>query len=262
MKPLGLCVLVFWFGLLPQEKSDTVVLNQESVIFRQLLLLPSSEFEHDRMEKRFREILDHRDPQKRILYVEAMDSPDSCALTNKCVIDGNYSTWQTLFSDYKERIPPFAEMLVIGGNAAMRVRDNQERVLQKVVQGQDPYILHVGNEELKIVHFSAGRSKHWGKREGWFVHLDFFILARAPDEKTTRQALEELKRQTSIENVSVVVRRDPWFILDSDFPVVSPFLPKTTPPSEEAYEKAPQWTCVSSERGVTCWGHGEKSDSP
>jgi hypothetical protein len=253
MKALWCCLVASVSLFIQGAPSNNIFVSQQSVIRRELIL-PTSEFNASRMEERFREILAQTPRETRVLKVEAMDRPTSRLLVHKGVIDGHYGHWKLHFKDYAQGIPPFAELLLLDNNAAMRIRDSQGRVSLKVLRGQNPYLVRAGNKEFMLLHLFISESRNLD-RGGYAVYLRFYLVTHDHfDEATARAVLQALRESApSIEDIAVAIRNDPWFVLDSDFPVVSPFLTEINPPSKEQFEKAPQWTCIQSDEHMACW---------
>lgn len=82
----------------------------------------------------------------------------------------------------------------------------------------------------------------------------------AVGERITRCVCEELQRRFSIAAVRVSLRNDPWFLLNSDYPVVLPFAAENRPPTKEEYESAPQSYCGQYNGQVVCFR--EPKDHP
>lgn len=239
-----------------QENSKQWSFRRESVEWRKFLL-PSEEFKTHSVEMRFRRILSAKDPTTKILQVVLMDRPESLSLSEHGYNDISYNLWKLLFGDYQNGIPPFAELLAIGDRAAMRIRDDQGRVLLKVLKGGNPYEITACAQRMSLMHLDIERTDNAITQNptGVAPPLNFFLVAQvAIDEGTARCAFDELRERTVGHNINVYVRNDPWFLQHSDYPVVSPFLVDVKPPTQQEYEEAIEWSCNSHGADTTCSG--------
>jgi len=255
MRPIRATLIVVSMIFLPLIADG---LPQHGTVLWNNLVKPTSEFHQDQLETLFREILSKAAANTSVIHVEVMDDPESYVLTAMWRDELNYEVWRNMFSDYEKRIPPMAEILAIGKNAAMRIRDEQGNVSTKVLQGSDPYVFHACGEDLSLIHLGMHEPLRPPNYEKSYVSLHFFFVVTVqPDEKLTRCVVKEVRRLSNISDVNVNIRTDPWFIDESLFPVISPFLSEIRPPSKDEYESAPQWHCgVAYDGKVSCWGHG------
>jgi hypothetical protein len=224
---------------------------------RREIIRPRTSFNESGMETEFRRILTEAEDSD-ILLVEALDSQNSANLVEMGVDDASYALWETLYSDYKQNVPPFGELLRIKGNATMRLRDDEGHVRIKVLKGEDAYRFDFCGRSFSLAHLAV-KTDDQTKSE---PYLHFFLTTDgAPDERITRCAHRELQSRLSNAAVNVSVRNDAWFLLHSDYPVVLPFLSQAKPPTKEEYEGTPEWSCGQYEGHVLCSG-GRRRGSP
>lgn len=242
-------------AIFPVQHSINESFFEDSMERRQLIL-PSENFDQKEMERLFRSILLERKSVTEVLLVEAMDNPQSVSLSASGYTDMTYPMWKTLFSPYEKTIPPFAELLAIGTNAAMRLRDYRGQVSFALLSGQNPYDVPGCGKNLHIAHALIRRAGNPANPAKWSAYLHVNIISSGLfDENTARCALNAVRSETAVARVEVSIRNDPWFIKDSDFPIVSPFLHNDKPPTEGEYENAAEWSCGVVKNEIFCSGH-------
>jgi hypothetical protein len=246
---LYFCGLILGGALVALDPLERAGHDREPTAERQQILLPTARFNEADMEMQFRGILSGKSPEGGTLLVEALDRENSAVLFEMGVNDASYALWETLYSDYKDNIPPVAELLKMGRNAAMRLRDQEGRVWLKVLEGESPYDLHFCGRSFALAHLSINT----GIATNRSPDLHFFLTTdQAIDERIARCARGELQRLVSVPTVDVSIRNDAWFLLDPDYPVVLPFLKENRPPTKEEYEAAQEWSCGQYEGQVFC----------
>jgi hypothetical protein len=253
------CGVIVVIGLLAQGSSEKVQPLNESLVRQLGIILPTATFDETDMEREFRQILSKEPVDEAILLVEAFDSEKSWNLSEMGVDGESYDGWKVFYDDYKDSIPSAAELLKIRRDVAMRLRDNKGNVSLKVLEGENPYDLPICGQAFALAHMSIARANLPG-----FAHtLHFFLTTDSPiDETVAGCAFAELERRVSLPNTNVYlsIRHSPWFVVDSDYPVVLPFIKENKPPTKQEYEEALEWDCSNYDRGVHCSG-GTRSNA-
>ena len=238
--------------------------SRQSGIERRQLVLPASDFTEPSIRGEFLRSLSQRTDNTGILLIDAVDNLKFGNLSEMGIDDATYGSWRGLYSDYENGIPPFAELLAIGQNAAMRLRDNSGRVSLSVLEGQNPYDVRACGQYFSLAHLAV---RHQANMISTFSDgLHFFLITTGTiNEELTRCAREELQSSAPKMNVSVSIRNDRWFLLDPDYPVVLPFITDNSPPTEQDYERATYWECEPIKSRVICSGgpaHGPANVPP
>lgn len=159
--------------LVPQTVQPTGHIHGDPVERREILL-PTKDFIDDTVQMQFRQILSTKNRDTKILFVEALDNENSSNLSEMGVDGATYEFWEVLYSDYKSVIPPFAELLVIGENAAMRLRDNRGKISIKVLEGDNPYDVRACGESFALAHLTVKTLHSEGKPMKAPTRLHFF----------------------------------------------------------------------------------------
>jgi len=219
-----------------------------------MVILPTTEFEQSKIESRFEGYLAASSPDTRFLLIRAIDREQSFQLAEIGFTDVTYGLWRLLFSDYERQIPPFAELLQINGNVGIRLRDREGRITTKVLRGRNPYAITGCGTAFPVLHVSLTTTRDLEDPQRSSSNLHFFVLSdSAVNQEIARCVLTKVRELGLGGNLAVSIRKDPWFIQDSDYPVVLPFLESIQPPSKEQYEKALQSYCGLYEGKVICW---------
>jgi hypothetical protein len=225
-----------------------------------VIVVPASEFSVPRLKARFEHFLsaEGESVQTQIVrvYCHEQDKSSAYKYTNEV----NYKRWKQWYEDYI--IPPSAELLSIGGNAAMRVRLPDGTVDFLILRGSDPYAFKIGEEEFHLLHiiardtvpFDAASYARWKKgKEGFRSTLELFVLSDQDVTTELAKAIaERLRVTTGAGQVSVSIRKDIWFITDEDFPIAYPYATIASPPTKERYLSSPTTYCQATLGQVNC----------
>lgn len=258
MKSIALAPLFALFLPLGVTAEERVLLEQkfESQMTRTVLIAPE-EFTADTIERRSASFIAEVAGRFRIARLELYPGPDDPRGPNcKCSEPVSYGFWNVLYERQAGRLPPSAEVLTIGGGSALRSRNADGLVHHRVLQAPDPYLLTIRGGELRLVHMGIENGPRWGGAASGAMLRCYFITSGRFDEALGRDAIVEIQHRTLTRNVRVVIRHDPWFIKESDFPVVPPYVPEARPPSREEYEKGSQVSCVDSVAVTACTSGG------
>lgn len=255
MTVLGACTLAVTLSLV--AGSDELVLEHRTAkVLWQKVVVPDSEFTLDSLKSRFERALQRESARFQVIKLEVFVDKQEALSNRKGATDVSYDSWEFLYRDYETKIPPSAELLMIRNNAAMRVRDQRGGVVSTVLRGKDPYTVWALGKKLALVHMAAYKGAPLRDQSKKFVDvLSFFLMADDDfDERAAKAITQGLIKETGIKEIQVVIRPDPWFISDDNFPVVSPYVRRTPPPSKVEYDKTPEWVCVADTRSIGCFG--------
>lgn len=237
---------------------ETVVDNRwDGRVLQQKVVVSPSEFNVAWLQRLFGEIQARNSPLP-LVKVEVFTSrkADSGDFKGGCEL--TYGPWRDLFDKYKANVPASAQFISIGGNSAMKVRDEAGRIYTAVLSGKDPAVLTVGGATL---HLADVISRTIIGRDGRpTLTSDFYYWSSdGYTESTALAAWRELTRSTGLRNVTVYIERWPWFILAGGFPVFYPYAPSNEVPSEEQYVLSRRVWC-GSQYGPSpvCWAYGQK----
>jgi len=253
-------LLLLFVAFLPvgARARDRIVEEQkfQSQLTRTILIAPE-EFTAEAMDRRFSAFMAEVADHFRVARLELYPGPDDPRGPNcKCSEPVSYGFWGVLYEKLGGRLPASAELLIINGAAAVRVRDANGLIKTRVLRGPDPYLLHIGDAELRLVHVDIGNGPRVHEVDSGAMLRCYFMTSDSLGEALGRAAIAEIQRTTSTRNIGVAIRHDPWFIKDSDFPVVPPYTPLIRPPSREEYEKGDQVSCTDSALVTGCVSTG------
>ena len=262
----GVCIALAAIWAFSAAFAGAQAQSQRPPVLMNSIIVPESEFSVPQLEARFREVIAKQGSEFRLVRVEVFTSEQARLNSAKYGSDVTYENWAEWYRDYK--IPPEAELLVISGNAAMRVRDLSGHLTFRVLAGSDPYTSHVGQSEFHILHLAASDSAPLASTQPlhgkngelkYVLTLHFYVVAGSVVREQDAKAFTELLRHVSqVDEISVLIRRDPWFITaDLYFPIVSPFAIAGDPPTREEYEHSQECSCRTRAAGTTCVVYGD-----
>ena len=248
-----LSVVLSVYQLRSEEMQPSIVMRDITVAERDFTL--------PQLEKLFRGLLHEGDTVPRVLKVEAYTDQNAFSGTFKYTTDVSYDTWLAWHLDYAKAVRSSAELLMINGNAAMRLRDASGAVQSLVLEGSNPYALNASGIDFCLLHLAASKSapitsKKWDEHT-YVSNLSLFLVAKSTvNQKAAEAVSEKLRTIIGVEQATVEVRTDPWFIRDETFPIVSPYVNAGKPPTREEYEHSQQWSCIANSEGVQCFSSG------
>jgi hypothetical protein len=151
---------------------------------------------------------------------------------------------------------PIARVLSINGNVLLSYRDSSG-LTEEVLHGSDPSRFRIDDFEFELLHltFTKGTA---AVAERMRYGLTFYL--RVSPKVSLGATVAAARRQASlvkVNNVSVFVRPDPWFLESDDYPAYPAFVKKLSDPNAGQYELAPYTSCTfQHSHGITCSGRG------
>jgi hypothetical protein len=237
------------------HRGDKIVYEWKSKdFFIQRIAVSGADFEPRRLEAYFERYL--RTPYLRHKLVDVSVYVDEKEARNgnaKSVTDVTYELWANLYEDYRRGVPPMAELLVLNGAAIMRVRSLDGTVSRKILKLTDPLNFKTEHHSFEIIHFTLLHQLHK-------VVPRFFLIGLVPISKDgAMEATEYIANLLKLNEVSVEIRLDPWFITEETFPVTYVFQSAFNPPSAETYKVSPQVGCWLENKVLKCHGGSKGS---
>jgi len=258
MNPILLSFILSLLAIPRASKPEVVLQRRWPALLWQTIVIPEPEFTTPSLKERFLRVLRERDPSLVVLHLEVfIDKEEANGRNMKLRSDVSYEVWRDLYRDYEKGIPPSAELLMINGNAAMRTRDKNGKISMVVLQGSNPFIIHVPGRDFSLLHLAIeeGASRmalEQRTTESTVMLLCYIAGDGSIDVENGRAIAEVLRKEIGLGEVYVHLRSDPWFITDSSFPIVSPYAADAKPPTEEEYQRAPQIMCVADRQPISC----------
>ena len=144
--------------------------------------------------------------------------------------------------------PEVSEALKIGGSILVRRIDKRCRSTQAILQGdRDPLQVTLPSFKFRILDvFIQPISEERLANKDKFSPITFFAqTTNEPSVEDARELLTHFLNMGIGENVSVAVRKDPWYISDCVFPVLFLFdTLQRTAPSRKEYLGSKEARCV------------------
>jgi hypothetical protein len=181
----------------------------------------------------------------RVELLQLFRSPkDSRVLSGKGHTDNDYASW---LAEYKLqlKLPPveIAEVIKIGNDVLARAF-NAGRYEQKVLSGEDPLPCWHGSNDCRIIWINIhGHAEDEGKPE----HAVIELYIKQQPLPNVAQAVSEcvrLQERFKTKQLFISFRSDDWFILDTGFPVIYPFIRDQRIRDLKAVKDAPEIVCV------------------
>jgi len=150
-----------------------------------------------------------------------------------------YDYWSRMYRSLSQSPNEIAEMISIGGNAVLRMRDGAGAIHRRVLAGRDPLQLEVEGDQFEVLYIAFSTP-------GPYILQRADVYIRTDALLKTEAGLELLRRLqtlfTDLE-VSIFARNDPWFIYEPTYPFVNPFVENQSPPTPEEYGKGQTLNC-------------------
>ena len=137
----------------------------------------------------------------------------------------SYDYWRGLYGSLVQSPNEIAEMVSVGANAVLRIRDGVGTIRRRVLAGKDPLEIDVEGDRFEVLYFAFSTPElHTLQRVDIYVRTD----ASLQKEKGL-MLLQRLQPLFPDLEVSIFVRNDAWFIYLTDVSVRQSLLrePKT-----------------------------------
>jgi hypothetical protein len=162
-----------------------------------------------------------------------------------------YESWYPDYIYKAKHAGPFAELIVFGSGATLRIRHSSGKVTQSVLSERDALAITVDGVTFELLdfHFQPLAQPEGGSFEFYF---------RTPHDLSIRLSEELTKavlRGSGISHAQVNVRNDSWFIDDPDFPTYYRFTEDPLPAREEYKARSQVGCSVTGDSRVLCQGH-------
>ncbi|HEX4230476.1 MAG TPA: hypothetical protein VHZ07_17505 [Bryobacteraceae bacterium] len=181
----------------------------------------------------------------RVELLRVFRSPkDSRVLSGKGHTDNDYASW---LAEYKLqlKLPPveLAEIIKIGNNVLARA-SNAGRYEQKLLSGEDPLSCWHGSNDCRIIWMNIqGHAEDVGEPEHAVIEL-YIEQQPLPNIAQAVSECARLQERFKTKWLFISFRSDDWFILDTDFPVIYPFIHDRRIPDLKAVKDAAEIVCV------------------
>lgn len=259
MMTIGVRFAVGLMFLMQAVASEIVMHRKSPGLVDDKLVIPKVDFTQAKLEARFRKTLSDLDRSVRLLHLEVfIDRREAVSGNIKLRSDVNYDVWKNLYQEYRQKVPPSAELLMINENAAMRIRSRDGKVTTTVLRGTNPFILQIPGAEFHLVYLVGRYETSWKGLKSKSLEKTqavryYLVSSQSIDLGLAKSITEQLRKQTGFGDVYVDVRPDPWFITDSDYPVVPPYVERSVPPTETQFRETPTVSCVADDQEIECF---------
>lgn len=240
------------------SKTKPIPQQQSSKMMWGNLVVPEKEFTLPHLRQVFEEHIRKTPPSVNLLHINvSVEGREEIECTAKLRTDVSYEVWKSLYEDCKGRIPPSAEFLMLDGNSAMRMRKRDGHVVLIVLHGLNPFYVHSSAGDFYIVYLTS-RVEQSAKsvpesKKSEPKNLTAYLTGLAPlDVKTGGNITKRLRSQIGVGELTVRISSNPWFIEDSDFPIVPTYVENAIPPAEVQFRREPQIYCLESESESNC----------
>jgi hypothetical protein len=153
--------------------------------------------------------------------------------------DLTYYDWRHFFDTHHDIEGAFAEGIAIGSNSVLRFRDFDGTLQRVVLSGTDPLKVNIENHEFEILHIAFWDIRHAKLNVKPDLGARIFMRSRRTlNGKLCEDTFRLFVGRIGIGHITISFREDVWFIESEDFPIVSPFEPKATPPAYADYKRS------------------------
>jgi hypothetical protein len=228
--------------------SDRSLIDESSstIVFRQIAV-SGERFDEQYVLRRCREFLAENQDKKLIRYTLVPDEPEATRGWIGCDHCKPYPFWRRQYDAIAQSAFPIGEMIVLGGNAALRYRDRNGKVTETVLQGSNPRPIAIGGFNGRIVHVGmAGRIR--GPIQTLWLHL--YVTGEGQiSSDAGSEYIANFARQMGVRYATVEFRSDPWFINEiwiTWFPLFEEH--RGIPPFEQDFDASKTINCVTISR--------------
>jgi hypothetical protein len=221
------------------QASDRIVYNGTSptMVFRGIAVAGET-FNEQYVINRCRQFLAQNADKKLIVLTLGPEGPNAPIAAFGCDHCKPYTFWRQFYDAVNKEMFPIGELMVLGGNAVVRYRDQSGTVTETVLMGSDPRPVVIGGFSGKIIHVGMqGRMpKPW---------LELCVVGTGTlDAGAGAEYISNFSHDMSVDDSTVEFRSDPWFMDE----IWTPWFPlfeehRGEPPSEAAYNLTKTLNC-------------------
>jgi hypothetical protein len=243
--------------------AETVLRHEEGAgVVERVIVLPRGQLDRNSARELARQFLDHYGAGNVVLsllvgvdnlevranlYHHFPNNYDRLASLNRIVQD------ILKLGPPKE---PIARVLSINGNVLLSYRDSSG-LTEEVLHGSDPSRFSIDGSNFELLHLTfskAGAAVAERMRYGLTFYLRMYPIVSL---RATVSATKRYVSLVKVNNVSLLVRPDPWFLESDDYPAYPAFVKILPDPNAGQYELAPYASCTfQRSHGLTCSGRG------
>jgi len=222
------------------QASDRIVYDQssETMVFRGIAVFGETFNEHY-VISRCRQFLTQNTDKKLIMLTLGPEGPNAPIAGLGCDHCKPYPFWRQFYDAVNKEMFPIGELMVLGGNAVVRYRDQSGTVTETVLIGINPRAIGIGEFKGKLVHVGMkGRMP--------MPWLELYVVGTGTlDGKAGADYISNFSHAMGVNNSTVEFRSDPWFMNE----IWRPWFPlfeehRGEPPSEAEFSLTKTLTCL------------------
>jgi hypothetical protein len=104
---------------------------------------------------------------------------------------------------------------------------------------------------LNVGPFNLAYLSIYGTSKRALTHF-FFITAQELKKSDVAKLSKNLRRKYGLEGLVITVRNDPWFIGNTAYPWVNPFIPLRHIPTWQEFHSTASVLCILSNENLAC----------
>jgi hypothetical protein len=161
----------------------------------------------------------------------------------------SFEYWRNFYNKLVNSPNEIAEMISIGNDAVLRVRNRSGHLTRRVLRGKDPLRLEEEEGDLELLHVAID----WGSPYR-LSRVDIYARTGSTlGEDTGMRLWKKLRPLFPSFDLFLYIRNDGWFVYESSYPFVNPFEGESPPPSRERYNRTQTLSCGSWEGAPSCY---------
>lgn len=169
----------------------------------------------------------------------------------KGVTDYSYGLWRFEYKDLLPKISAMAEVIKLKDRATLRIRDAGGRVEEVDIRGESLFHGRINDVDYDLLEVTFRKTLPYAATPK--VSINFSIVVRQALTADTAWTVSKfIEEQAGINDISLVVRNDNWFIDDESYPWVNPFVPLDRLPTWDEYKDSVSYSCRSKSNDLKC----------
>lgn len=177
------------------------------------------------------------------------DESDAASYKGKGFQGAAIRSWDEWLKRFEAAPRPrhaMAEVVQSPMGVVLRYRSETGRISKSVLRGRDPTLIRTGNSSFAIVHFvMMGPAPIFASKPGGGMRLDFYLqTTEVLRESDCLRVAQDLSTDLEVPWIIAVFRHDPFFIMESAFPLRFPLVELPPLPTEQEYFGSGEMFCV------------------
>jgi|GEM_PF-2816187 len=228
---------------------DVVFQVRAASAFQEAVLLPAPAFSPSHIIDLSKSFLRAHLRETILRYVIFTSRSDvGSYLGGRGTTDWDFPKWREAYMAESGSPPAIAEMIRLGDRASVRIREQDGKITEHVLQSASPFRVDIVGRKAQILSVTFQKAGHVSRHEplGRPDYVVSFALQMSEpwDAETAAYVSRVLRRDLRFPWLRIAMEDGWWFSWDQEYPVYNRFLPRKEPPSYSEFRGHTRYYCA------------------